>query len=169
MSLVTFGESTWYINALLLCVCYHDNQRFPICSNNRMNGQATSTEQQERTESRGSSKTCRPTERQSSNNELRHQTHQKTTLAFADLDASSGVNLVDGVSRRTAGLAVQIETLHKHAVVADAAYPDVPLPQIVQLHPLADVQPGRDTHHHHPTCVRRTVDTLRTSRHLTTS
>ena len=58
------------------------------------------------------------------------------------LDVSRRVDLMDGVSRRSARLPVQVVALYEHRVVAQTAQPHVTLALHVQLHALADVQSG---------------------------
>lgn len=58
------------------------------------------------------------------------------------LNISSGVDLMNPVSRRSAGLAVKVETLDKHRVVTKASHPDVPLTPTLQLNPPTNVKPA---------------------------
>lgn len=58
------------------------------------------------------------------------------------LNVSSGVDFVHGVAGGSAGLTVQVITLHEHCVVAQTPHPHIALPPALQLHALPDVQPG---------------------------
>ena len=58
------------------------------------------------------------------------------------LDVCIGVDLMNSVSRGSTGLSVKVEALDEKAVIAEALDPHVTLPEHVQLHPFADVQPG---------------------------
>ena len=60
-------------------------------------------------------------------------------LTSTDLDISGGVDFVNSVPWCPTCLAVKVETLYEDAVVADAAYPHISFPTIVQLHAFADV------------------------------
>jgi len=55
------------------------------------------------------------------------------------------IDLMHGLTGRPAGLAVQVETLDKDAVIAQTADPDVTLAVQTQLNTLANVQPGQHT------------------------
>lgn len=56
------------------------------------------------------------------------------------LDVSAGVDLVNGVSRRSARLSVQVVALDEDGVVAEAAHPHVALALALQLNAFADVE-----------------------------
>lgn len=58
------------------------------------------------------------------------------------LDVGTGVNLVDGVTRSSSSLAVQIIALDKHSVVTETAHPHVPLAFTLQLNTFTDVKPA---------------------------
>ena len=62
-----------------------------------------------------------------------------------DLDVSTGMDLVHGVTRSSAGLAIKIVAHDKHAVIAQTTQPHISLTAHVQHDALANVQPAQCT------------------------
>lgn len=57
------------------------------------------------------------------------------------LDVSTGVDLVNSISRGASCLSVQVVALYKHGMVAQTAHPHIPFTFALQLHALTNVEP----------------------------
>lgn len=64
-----------------------------------------------------------------------------TIVLRSHLDVSTGVDLVNCISRGTSSLSIQVIALHKHRVITQTAHPDVSFTFALQLHAFANVEP----------------------------
>lgn len=64
-----------------------------------------------------------------------------TTVLQSHLNVSTGVDLVNCVSRGTSSLSIQVITLHKHCMITQTAHPDISFTFTLQLDAFANVEP----------------------------
>lgn len=60
---------------------------------------------------------------------------------YSHLDVSTGVDLVNCVSRGTSSLSIQVIALNENCMIAQTAHPDISFPFALQLHTFTNVKP----------------------------